>query len=105
MCRPRCFSQPPIGTVGLRISARQQYGVMSTSTARSTDEEHAVGRDERTFMKLVVDGKTTACSDAMIGLMPLRSSGPRDRSMRALGACSPDRRGFPSAAEEFVTMR
>jgi len=93
------FSQPPIGTVGLtEEQARQQYGDdVDVYCARFRPMKNTLsGRDERTFMKLVVDGKT----DRVLGCHMLGADGagnhpgPRDRGqMRRLEAdVRPDRR-------------
>jgi glutathione reductase (NADPH) len=67
------------------------------------------GRDERTFMKLVVDGKT----DRVLGCHMLGPDAPEIVQGLAIAVkCGASKRMFdqtvgihPSAAEEFVTMR
>ncbi|HEU0154485.1 MAG TPA: glutathione-disulfide reductase, partial [Stellaceae bacterium] len=54
------FSQPPIGTVGLtEEEARRRHGDIDIYCARFKPMKNTLsGRDERTFMKLIVDAKT-----------------------------------------------
>ena len=106
------FSQPPIGTVGLtEEQARQQYGDdVDVYSARFRPMKNVLsGRDERTFMKLVVDGKT----DRVLGCHMLGVDAPEIIQGLAIAVkCGASKRMFdqtvgihPSAAEEFVTMR
>src|SRR6266850_1776575 len=106
------FSQPPIGTVGLtEEQARQQYGDdVDIYCARFKPMKNTLsGRDERTFMKLVVDGKT----DRVLGCHMLGADAPEIAQGLAIAVkCGASKRMFdqtigihPSAAEEFVTMR
>ncbi len=106
------FSQPPIGTVGLtEEAARQQYGDdVDVYCARFKPMKNTLsGRDERTFMKLVVDGK----SDRVLGCHMLGADAPEIVQGVAIAIkCGASKRMFdqtvgihPSAAEEFVTMR
>src|SRR5207237_2171180 len=106
------FSAPPIGTVGLtEEQARQQYGDdVEIYCARFKPMQNTLsGRDERTFMKLVVDGK----SDRVLGCHMLGPDAPEIAQGLAIAIkCGASKRMFdqtigihPSAAEEFDTMR
>src|SRR5436309_880007 len=106
------FSQPPIGTVGLsEEQARRQYGDdVDIYCAHFKPMKNTLsGRDERTFMKLVVDGKT----DRVLGCHMIGVDAPEIIQGLAIAVkCGASKRMFdqtvgihPSAAEEFVTMR
>jgi glutathione reductase (NADPH) len=105
------FSQPPIGTVGLsEEQARKQYGEIDIYQARFKPMKNTLsGRDERTFMKLVVDAK----SDRVVGCHMLGPDAPEIIQGLAIAIkCGATKKQFdatvgihPSAAEEFVTMR
>lgn len=106
------FSNPPIGTVGLsEEEARRQYGDdVDIYSARFRPMKNTLsGRDERTLMKLVVDGK----SDRVLGCHMLGPDSPEIIQGLAIAIkCGASKRMFdqtvgihPSAAEEFVTMR
>jgi glutathione reductase (NADPH) len=106
------FSNPPIGTVGLtEEQARQQYGDdVDVYCARFRPMKNTLsGRDERIFMKLVVDGR----SDRVLGCHMLGPDSPEIIQGLAIAVkCGASKRMFdqtvgihPSAAEEFVTMR
>src|SRR6266436_5373605 len=106
------FSKPPIGTVGLtEEAARRQYGDdVNIYSARFKPMKNTLsGRDERTFMKLVVDGKT----DRVLGVHMLGADAPEIVQGLAIAVkCGASKKMFdqtvgihPSAAEEFVTMR
>jgi glutathione reductase (NADPH) len=106
------FSQPPIGTVGLtEEEARREYGDdVDVYSARFRPMKNILaGRDERTFMKLVVDGR----SDRVLGCHMLGADAPEIIQGLAIAVkCGASKRMFdqtvgihPSAAEEFVTMR
>jgi glutathione reductase (NADPH) len=105
------FSQPPIGTVGLsEEQARKQYGEVDIYQARFKPMKNTLsGRDERTFMKLVVDTK----SDRVVGCHMLGPYAPEIIQGVAIAVkCGATKKQFdatvgihPSAAEEFVTMR
>ncbi len=105
------FSQPPLGTVGLtEAQARERYGKVDVYTSGFRAMKHTLsGRDERTFMKLIVDPQT----DRVVGAHMM---GPDAAEiMQGLGIamkCGATKAQFdatigihPSAAEEFVTMR
>jgi glutathione reductase (NADPH) len=105
------FSQPPIGTVGLtEEAARKQYGEVDVYCARFRPMKNILaGRDERTFMKLVVDART----DRVLGCHMLGPDAPEIIQGLAVAVkCGASKKMFdqtvgihPSAAEEFVTMR
>ena len=106
------FSQPPIGTVGLtEEQARRQYGDdVDVYCARFKPMKNTLsGRDERTYVKLVVDGR----SDRVLGCHMLGVDAPEIVQGLAIAVkCGASKRMFdqtvgihPSAAEEFVTMR
>jgi glutathione reductase (NADPH) len=106
------FSNPPIGTVGLtEEQARKEYGDdVDVYVARFRPMKNTLsGRDERTLMKLVVDGK----SDRVLGCHMLGPDSPEIIQGLAIAVkCGASKRMFdqtvgihPSAAEEFVTMR
>jgi glutathione reductase (NADPH) len=105
------FSQPPIGTVGLtEEEARKQYREVDIYQARFKPMKNTLsGRDERTFMKLVVDAKT----DRVLGCHMLGPDAPEIIQGLAVAIkCGATKKQFdqtvgihPSAAEEFVTMR
>ncbi len=106
------FSQPPIGTVGLtEEQARAQYGDdVDIYAARFRPMKNTLsGRDERTYMKLVVDGR----SDRVLGCHMLGADAPEIIQGLAIAVkCGASKHMFdqtvgihPSAAEEFVTMR
>jgi glutathione reductase (NADPH) len=105
------FSQPPIGTVGLtEEQARKQYGEVDIYQSRFRPMKNTLsGRDERTFMKLIVDAK----SDRVIGCHMIGPDAPEIIQGLAIAVkCGATKRQFdatvgihPSAAEEFVTLR
>ncbi|SCA58300.1 Glutathione reductase [Candidatus Terasakiella magnetica] len=105
------FSQPPLGVVGLtEAQARERYGKIDVYTSGFKAMKHTLsGRDERTFMKLIVEPE----SDKVIGAHMM---GPDAAEiMQGIGIamkCGATKAQFdatigihPSAAEEFVTMR
>jgi glutathione reductase (NADPH) len=105
------FSQPPIGTVGLTEFEARSEGfdvVIFRSTFRPMVHTMS-GRDEKTMMKLVVDGP----SDRVLGVhmvgpdageivqgmaVALKAGATKETFDRTIGI-------HPTAAEEFVTMR
>jgi glutathione reductase (NADPH) len=105
------FSQPPIGTVGLtEEAARRRHGDIDVYSARFKPMKNTLsGRDERTFMKLVVDART----DRVLGCHMLGQDAPEIIQGLAIAVkCGATKKEFdqtvgihPSAAEEFVTMR
>ncbi len=105
------FSQPEIGTVGLsEDKARETHKAIDIYKTSFRPMKHTLsGRDERTFMKLVVDGE----SDKVLGCHII---GPDAGEMaQLLGiaiTCGATKAQFdatlavhPTAAEELVTMR
>jgi glutathione reductase (NADPH) len=105
------FSDPPVGAAGLtEAAARARYEKVDVYRSEFRPLRHAVsGRDERTFMKLVVDagtGKVLGChmvgSDApeiIQGFAVALNAGATKAQFDAtIGV-------HPTAAEEFVTMR
>jgi glutathione reductase (NADPH) len=105
------FSQPPIGTVGLtETEARQRYGEIDIYKATFRPLKHTMsGRDERSFMKLVVDRKT----DRVVGCHMIGTdAGEIIQGFAVALQCGATKAQFdatmalhPTAAEEFVTMR
>lgn len=105
------FSQPPLGTVGLtEAQASEKYGKIDVYSSGFKAMKHTLsGRDERTFMKLIVEPE----SDRVIGVHMM---GPDAAEiLQGIGIamkCGATKAQFdatigihPSAAEEFVTMR
>ena len=105
------FSSPPIGTVGLsEDQARAQYKDIDVYVSSFRPMKHTIsGREEQTFMKLVVDKKT----DVVIGCHMMGLDAPEIiQGMGIAIKCGATKSQFdetigihPSAAEEFVTMR
>jgi glutathione reductase (NADPH) len=105
------FSQPPIGTVGLtEEEARRAYREIDVYCARFKPMKNTLsGREERAFMKLVVDAET----DRVLGCHMLGQDAPEIVQGLAVAVkCGATKKQFdqtvgihPSAAEEFVTMR
>jgi glutathione reductase (NADPH) len=105
------FSQPPIGTVGLtEAEAREEVGAVDIYKSSFKPLKHTLtGRDERTFMKLVVDAKSERVLGAhMVGsdaaeiiqgiAIAIKMGATKAQFDATVGI-------HPSAAEEFVTMR
>ncbi len=105
------FSQPPLATVGLtEAAARLAFGTVDVYKSRFRPMKHTLsGRDERTFMKLVVDRRT----QRVLGCHMLGDDAPEIIQGLAValkcGATKPEFDAtigiHPTAAEEFVTMR
>ena len=105
------FSQPPMATVGLtEAAARQAHGAVDVYTSQFRPMKYTLsGRDERTFMKLVVDPAT----DRVLGCHMAGADAPEIIQGLAIALkCGATKAQFdatvgihPSAAEEFVTMR
>jgi glutathione reductase (NADPH) len=105
------FSTPEIGTVGLpQHIACQRYPELDIYRARLRLLKHTLsGRDERTIMKLLVDGAT----DKVVGCHILGPDAAEIVQMAAIalkmGATKADFDAtvalHPSIAEELVTMR
>jgi glutathione reductase (NADPH) len=106
------FSQPPIGTVGLsEEEAREEYGddlKVFKSEYRSMKFTLA-GRDERSLIKLLVDGK----SDKVVGAHMIGPDSAEIIQGIAIALkCGATKAQFddtvavhPSSAEEFVLMK
>ena len=105
------FTQPPIASVGLtEEQARQEGREITVFTSRFNAMKNTIsGRQEKTFMKLVVD----SASDRVLGAHML---GPdAGEIMQGIGVAiiaGATKADFdstigihPTAAEEFVTMR
>lgn len=105
------FSQPPIATTGLsEAEARQQgYNVEIFKTSFRPLKHTLTGRDEKTFMKLVVDQQ----SNRVLGCHMMGADAPEIMQGFAVaikaGATKADFDRtigiHPTAAEELVTMR
>jgi glutathione reductase (NADPH) len=105
------FSQPPVGTVGLtEAQALSQCREIDVYTSTFKNMRHTLsGRDERTLMKLIVDGP----SQRVLGAHMVGTDAPEIIQSLAIairmGASKADFDAtvalHPSAAEEFVTMR
>jgi glutathione reductase (NADPH) len=105
------FSQPPLGTVGLtEAEARERYNHVVIFKSVFRPMKYSLGKiDEKTLMKLVVDGTT----DRVLGVhmvgpdageilqgfaVALKAGATKTDFDRTVGI-------HPSSAEEFVTMR
>lgn len=105
------FSQPNIGTVGLsETNARAKYGRIKVFKTDFRSMKHALtGREERTFMKLIVDEAT----DRVVGChMVGHEAGEIVQGLGIALKCGATKAQFdatigihPTLAEEFVTMR
>ena len=105
------FSTPPVGSVGLsEEDARARYGDIDVYVSRFKPLVHTLsGRDERSFMKLLVDAHT----DRVLGAHMMGLDAPEIIQGVAVAIkCDATKAQFdattgihPSAAEEFVTMR
>ncbi len=105
------FSHPNVGTVGLSEEvARQRYAEVKIFKSNFRALKHTLsGRQERTFMKLVVD----AASDRVLGVhMVGADAGEIIQGFAVALNCGATKAQFdatigihPTAAEEFVTMR
>ncbi|MGH7905656.1 MAG: FAD-dependent oxidoreductase, partial [Candidatus Binataceae bacterium] len=109
---PSCvFSQPPLGAIGLtEADARKRFGEVDVYRSSFRPLKHTIsGRDERAFMKLVVDRK----SDRVVGChMVGPDAGEIMQGLAIALKCGATKAQFdatiglhPTAAEEFVTMR
>ncbi|UZE94482.1 glutathione-disulfide reductase [Alkalimarinus alittae] len=105
------FCQPTIGTVGLtEQQARERFGDIDVYKSDFRPMKHTMsGRDERTFMKLLVDVKTDRVVGAhMVGpeageimqgvAVAMKAGATKAHFDETIGI-------HPTAAEEFVTMR
>ena len=105
------FTHPNVGTCGLtEAEARRRYGDVTLFSSEFKALRHTIsGRDERTFLKLVVD----TASDRVVGLhmvgpeagevvqgfaVAMRAGATKAHFDSTIGI-------HPTVAEEFVTMR
>lgn len=106
------FSQPPIGTVGLsEENAREKYGgdLKVFKSEYKSMKFTLAGRDERSLIKMLVDGKTDKVLGAhMIG----PDSAEIIQGIAVAIKCGATKAQFddtvavhPSSAEEFVLMK
>lgn len=105
------FCQPNLGTVGLtEAQARQRCAQIEVYESSFRPLKHSLtGRDERTFMKLIVDAST----DKVVGVhMVGPEAGEIIQGMAVAVTAGATKAQFdttigihPTAAEEFVTMR
>jgi glutathione reductase (NADPH) len=105
------FSQPPLGTVGLtEAAAREANREVDIYKSTFRPLKHTLsGRDERTFMKLVIDRRSGRVLGAhMLGI----DAGEIIQGLAVAIKCGATKAQFdatigihPTAAEEFVTMR
>ena len=105
------FSQPPLATVGLtEAEAGEDHPNLQVFVSEYRPMKHTLsGRDERTFMKLIVDGET----DRVLGChMVGPDAGEIIQGLGIALKCGATKAQFdatigihPTAAEEFVTMR
>lgn len=105
------FSTPEIGTVGLpEHEARERYPRLDVYKSTFRPMQATIsGRDERTIMKLLVDGE----SDAVVGCHIMGEDAGEIVQMAAISMKMGARKSdfdrtmalHPSASEELVTMR
>ena len=105
------FSQPELGTAGLtEEEARARFGDVDIYKTAFRPMKHTLsGRDEMTFMKLIVDPRT----DRVLGAhMAGDGAGELSQLFGVLLKAGANKADFdatiavhPTAAEEFVTMR
>jgi glutathione reductase (NADPH) len=105
------FSQPQLATVGLsEAQARQVYGKVHCYTAAFRPMKYTLsGRQQRTFMKLVVD----AVSDRVVGVHMVGDDAAELIQGIAIAVKAGATKALfdatvgihPTAGEEFVTMR
>lgn len=105
------FSQPNVATVGLSEErARRERGEIDVYATRFRPLKHTLsGRDERSFMKLVVDRR----SDRVLGCHMVGADAPEIIQGLAIAVKMGATKAqfdatvgiHPTAAEEFVTLR
>jgi glutathione reductase (NADPH) len=105
------FSQPELGTVGMtEKQARAKHAKIDIYKTSFRAMKHTLsGRDERTFMKLIVDGET----DRVLGChLAGADAGEMSQLLGVAITCGATKAQFdatmavhPTAAEELVTMR
>ncbi len=105
------FSQPPIASVGLtEAEAKAAVGAITVFTSGFRAMKNTIsGRDEKTFMKLIVDRASDRvvgahmmgpdCGEIMQGIAVAINAGATKADFDATIGI------HPTAAEEFVTMR
>jgi glutathione reductase (NADPH) len=105
------FSQPPVGTVGLsEARAVEKLGQVDIYKTNFRPLRHTLsGRDERTFMKLVVD----AATQRVVGAHMVGADAPEIIQGIGVGVKAGLTKAqfdatlgiHPTAAEEFLTLR
>jgi glutathione reductase (NADPH) len=105
------FSQPPIGTVGFtEEQAAARFGDITLYKTAFKPMKHTIsGRDERTFMKLIVED----ASDRVVGVHMMGPDAGEILQGIAIALKAGATKAIfdstigihPTAAEEFVTMR
>ncbi len=105
------FSQPPIGSVGLaEVQAREKYGDVHVYKSSFNALKNTLsGRNEKTFMKLIVD----PASERVVGIhMVGPDAGEIIQGFAVAMKAGATKTHFdttigihPTSAEEFVTMR
>jgi glutathione reductase (NADPH) len=105
------FSQPELGTVGLtQEEAVAAYGAVDVYSASFRPMLHTMtGREERTFMKILVD----AATDRVLGVHVMgHGAGEMSQLLGIVVKMGATKADFdatmavhPTAAEELVTMR
>jgi glutathione reductase (NADPH) len=104
------FSIPNVGTVGMTEEQARERGEVTIFKSEFTPMKHSLsGRDEKTFMKLVVDKRT----DRVLGChMVGPDAGEIVQGLAVALVAGATKAQFdatigihPTAAEEFVTMR
>ncbi len=105
------FSNPPIGTVGLsEAEARNKGHYIDIYKSTFKPMRHTLsGRDEKTFMKLIVDKET----DKVLGVHMCGADAPEILQGIGIAVIAGATKAdfdrtigiHPTAAEEFVTMR
>ena len=105
------FCQPNIGTVGFtEAEAREKFDAITLYKSSFKPMKHTIsGRDEKTFMKLIVD----SASDRVVGAHMLGPDAGEIMQGLAIAMKAGATKAMfdqtigihPTAAEEFVTMR
>ena len=105
------FSQPPIASIGLsEAAAKKVCGEITVFESQFRAMKNTIsGRDEKTYMKLIVDKTTDSvmgvhmmgpdCGEIMQGIAIAVKMGAKKADFDATIGI------HPTAAEEFVTMR
>ncbi|MBI1393263.1 MAG: glutathione-disulfide reductase [Alphaproteobacteria bacterium] len=105
------FSNPPVGTVGYTESeARKKYAKVDVYKTDFRQMKHMLtGDEQRTLMKIIVDGET----DAVVGVHIVGEHAPEMIQCLAIAVKAGVKKAdfdatcalHPTAAEELVTMR